>query len=175
MKKLYEEIERIKDNIDLIEKYLIECNKKNDIFIDMIFFEVFILCSDFFNGIQNEIGNLILSVLQVNLTTKKISYSKFSEYFYFFRLSDFVSNEEKTDFIKKLLTLLEGKGIYGQKLFNDDNEIKFNFRKIFRITEKLNLEFLNEFNLSKTKKSIRKYTKIDSIYEDIINYFTYQQ
>ena len=135
------------------------------------FFEVFVLCADYFNGNQRDFADNILLVLEVDEQRRTISYDLFSKYYLYFRCYDLVTNEQKFNFVKKLLNLVYGKEIFMKKQLSN---LQIEIRTILNIDE-LTMKFFTKKLIFSNSVEINKgYNKIDLIYLNMINYFTYQ-
>jgi hypothetical protein len=134
------------------------------------FFEVFILCADYFNGYQNLISKIVLQIIGVGCNT--ISYELFSCYYLYFRCFDLVTNEQKFQFVKKIVNLVKDRmiSIKNDTLLNMQIEL----RNILDIDE-YTLSIFESGDIRYSKMDLaRRYAKIDLIYLKLVNYFTYQ-
>ena len=143
---------------------------KDEIVMNTSFFEVFILCADYFNGYQNLISKIVLQIIGVGCNT--ISYELFSCYYLYFRCFDLVTNEQKFQFVKKIVNLVKDRmiSIKSDTLLNMQIEL----RNILDIDE-YTLSIFESGDIRYSKMDLaRRYAKIDLIYLKLVNYFTYQ-
>ena len=121
------------------------------------FFEIFVLCPNYFEFTKRQITKKIVLVLEIDSVTNNVSPENFMNYYYIFRFGHLVKLEKKLIFITKLLHMIEGKGgplhekIISdvQYLFKIDNrtkqillgrpyEIRLNFHMILKINQIFN-------------------------------------
>lgn len=156
---------------DIINNFLVNKKKKGELQLNSVFFEIFVLCADYFNGNQQDFADNILYVLEVDEQRRAISYDLFSKYYLYFRCYDLVTNEQKFNFVKKLLNLVYGKETYTK---NQLSNLQIEIRTILNIDELTMKFFTKEIIFSNSVEINRGYNKIDLIYLNMINYFTYQ-
>ena len=156
---------------DIINNFLINKKKEGELQLNSSFFEVFVLCADYFNGNQRDFADNILLVLEVDEQRRTISYDLFSKYYLYFRCYDLVTNEQKFNFVKKLLNLVYGKEIFMKKQLSN---LQIEIRTILNIDELTMKFFTKELIFSNSVEINKGYNKIDLIYLNMINYFTYQ-
>ena len=153
------ELVNIKNNQDKIHNFIFIEKSFNSMNISIIFFQIFILCSNYFDHLQNKISDFFLSVLKLDKNYFFITYKQFYEYYYYFKCNYLVSNKDKFLFVEKVLNNLK-----------TDFDLNVKIKELFGINEKIE-NIINEFNKTKKMKNINN---IDFIYTNIINYFTYQ-
>lgn len=168
-----EELRRVVHNPNEISIFLKKKAKDMSLMLNSVFFEIFVLCADFFNGNQSSFAEQILLILEVDEQSKTISYNSFTNYYLYFRCYDLVTNEQKFQFIKKILTLVYGKETYNEKL-NDYTNFQIEIRRILNIDELTMKCFKKEFSFINNIEIVKRYSKIDTIYSNMVNYFTYQ-
>ena len=168
-----EELRRVVHNPNELSIFLKNKAKDMSLILNSVFFEIFVLCADFFNGNQSSFAEQILLILEVDDQSKTISYNSFTNYYLYFRCYDLVTNEQKFQFIKKILTLVYGKETYNEKLNNYSN-FQIEIRRILNIDELTMKCFKKEFSYINNIDIAKRYSKIDTIYANMVNYFTYQ-
>ena len=121
------------------------------------FFEIFVLCPNYFEFTKRQVTKKIVLVLEIDSVTNNVTAENFMNYYYIFRFGHLVKLDKKLIFITKLLHMIEGKGdplhekIISdvQYLFKIDNrtkqillgrpyEIRMNFHMILKINQIFN-------------------------------------
>ena len=162
------ELKVIKNNYKNINNFFEKYFDK--IFINKKFFNIFVLCTNYFNDFQQNLSNKIMELFNFE---EKIYFNKYYEYYLYFNCSDLLSNNDKFNFLKKLFYILnlnnlknvEGK-YYKQNLKNLFNNNEFNNLMIN--------ENLFDKSCFKKENLINKYHSIDSIYIALINFFRFR-
>ena len=171
--EIFENFNKIKLKIiDLINNEILLNNFINKIIetketkISKKFFEIFILCSNYFDGIQSKICNIFLMIFKVD---NFINYSNFCYYYLYFKNSDLLTNEKKILFVKKFINLFKIINLFNQNSKNSNEKLNTEIIKLFNIDNKLFnfLLFENNFINENEKLNI----KIIEIFNKIINYF----
>ena len=147
------------DNDNEIAKYVMDNNNNNKMSIHKGFFVLFVLCGDYFDVLQYMLMKIVLQVLGLN-ELKYLNYESFSYYYLYFKCFDLITNEQKFQFIKQMITYINN---------NDSIDIRNKLYDILRIDKKVLVQFLG-----KESSNNNKYFKIDMLYLNLINYFTYQ-
>ena len=125
--------------------------------LSLDFFEIFILCPNFFELTKRELSKKISIILEIDCVTNNVDVENFINYYYIFRFGNLVTLEKKLLFINKFLRIFDEKGgplqekIFtdAQYLFKIDNrtkqillgrpyEIKLNFHMTLKIKEVFN-------------------------------------
>jgi hypothetical protein len=158
LKSLINHIHKLKkeERFNLIEyvralKNIKNCKLSSD------FFEIFVLCPNYFEFTKRQVTKKIVLVLEIDSVTNNVTVENFMNYYYIFRFGHLVKLEKKLIFITKLLHMIEGKGgplhekIISdvQYLFKIDNrtkqillgrpyEIRMNFHMILKINQIFN-------------------------------------
>lgn len=148
------------------------------------FFEIFVLCPNYFELTKREITKKISLVLEIDCVTNNVTIENYINYCYIFKYGHLVKIEKKLLFINKLLHIIEGNegGLLQEKIFSDiqylfkiDNrtkqillgrpyEIKINFHMTLKINQIFN-SIIDYF----TEKNIRKIDKINYNYNNTSN------
>lgn len=121
------------------------------------FFEIFVLCPNYFEFTKRQVTKKIVLVLEIDSVTNNVTAENFMNYYYIFRFGHLVKLEKKLIFITKLLHMIEGKGgplnekIISdvQYLFKIDNrtkqillgrpyDIRMNFHMILKVNQIFN-------------------------------------
>ena len=138
------------------------------------FFEIFVLCPNYFEFTKRQIAKKIILVLEIDSVTNNVTAENFMNYYYIFRFGHLVKLDKKLLFITKLLHMIEGKGgplhekIISdvQYLFKIDNrtkqlllgrpyEIRMNFHMILKINQIFNsiVSYFDEIIIKKNKSN----------------------
>ena len=147
------------NNENLLNNFINKKLKTKEIKISKKFFEIFILCSNYFDGIQSKISNIFLIIFNID---NFVNFSNFCYYYLYFKNSNLLTNENKILFVKKFFNLF--------KINKNSNEnLNTEIIKLFKIENKLFnfLLFENNFINDNEKLNI----KIINIFNKIINYF----
>ena len=161
---LINELKYIRNKQEKIYNFIFIEKSFNSMNISIIFFEICILCINYFNPLQNKIADFILLVLNLDKNYFFINYKQFYEYYFYFKCNFLVSNEEKFIFVKSILNTLE------QKTIKKDYKLNLKIREIFGIDERLK-SIIKGFD---KYGKINNYMIINSVFLRIINYFTYK-
>ena len=147
------------NNENLLNNFINKKLKTKEIKISKKFFEIFILCSNYFDGIQSKISHIFLIIFNID---NFVYFSNFCYYYLYFKNSNLLTNENKILFVKKFFNLF--------KINKNSNEnLNTEIIKLFKIENKLFnfLLFENNFINDNEKLNI----KIINIFNKIINYF----
>ena len=147
------------NNENLLNNFINKKLKTKEIKISKKFFEIFILCSNYFDGIQSKISHIFLIIFNID---NFVNFSNFCYYYLYFKNSNLLTNENKILFVKKFFNLF--------KINKNSNEnLNTEIIKLFKIENKLFnfLLFENNFINDNEKLNI----KIINIFNKIINYF----
>ena len=128
------------------------------------FFEIFVLCPNYFELTKREITKKISMVLEIDCVTNNVTVENFINYYYIFKFGHLVKLEKKLLFINKLIHMIEGKGgPLQEKIFSD---IQYLF-KIDNRTKQMLLGSPYEI-----KMNFHMTLKINQIFNSIVNYFS---
>ena len=141
------------NNENLLNNFINKKLKTKEIKISKKFFEIFILCSNYFDGIQSKISHIFLIIFNID---NFVNFSNFCYYYLYFKNSNLLTNENKILFVKKFFNLFkinknsnENLNTEIIKLFNIENKL-FNFllfeNNFINDNEKLNIKIINIFN-----------------------------
>ena len=131
------------------------------------FFEIFVLCPNYFELTKKEITKKISMVLEIDCVTNNVTVENFINYYYIFRYGHLVKLEKKLLFINKLLNMIEGKGgPLQEKIFSD---IQYLF-KIDNRTKQMLLGSPYEIKIN-----FHTTLKVNQIFNSIVDYFTEKQ
>ena len=162
------ELKIIKNNYKNINIFFEKYYDK--IFINKKFFNIFVLCTNYFNDFQKNLSNKIMILFNLE---EKIYFNKYYEYYLYFNCSDLLNNNDKFNFLKKLFYFLNL-----NDLKNDEGKYyKQNLKNLFNNNEFINLminENLFDRSCFKNENLINKYHSIDSIYIALINFFRFR-
>ncbi len=161
---LINELKCIKKKQEKIYNFIFIEKSFNSMNISIIFFEICILCTNYFNPLQSKIADFILLVFNLDKNYFFINYKQFYEYYFYFKCNFLVSNEEKLILIKSILNNLE------QKIIKKDYKLNLKIREIFGIDERLKSIIKGFDNYGK----INNFMIINSVFLKVINYFTYK-
>jgi len=159
---LIKELKYLKKKQDKIYNFIFIEKSFNSMNISIIFFEICILCTNYFNPLQIKIADFILLVLNLDKNFFFINYKQFYEYYFYFKCNNLVSNYEKFILVKSILNNLE------KKIIKKDYKLNLKIREIFGIDERLKSIIKGFDNYGK----INNYMIINSIFLKVINYFT---
>jgi hypothetical protein len=139
------------------------------------FFEIFVICPNFFEFTKREITKKIVLILEIDCVTNNVTIENFINYYYIFKYGHLVKLDKKLLFINKLLHMIDGKGgPLQEKIFNDmqclfkiDNrtkqlllgrtyEIKMNFHMTLKINQIFNsiVKYFEDNNITKENTNI---------------------
>ena len=128
------------------------------------FFEIFVLCPNYFELTKREVTKKIALVLEIDCITNNVTIENFINYYYIFKYGHLVKLDKKLLFINKLLHMIEGKGgPLQEKIFSD---IQYLF-KIDNRTKQLLLG--RTFDI---KINFHLTLKINQIFDSIVDYFS---
>ena len=161
---LINELKCIKKKQEKIYNFIFIEKSFNSMNISIIFFEICIFCTNYFNPLQSKIADFILLVFNLDKNYFFINYKQFYEYYFYFKCNFLVSNEEKLILIKSILNNLE------QKIIKKDYKLNLKIREIFGIDERLKSIIKGFDNYGK----INNFMIINSVFLKVINYFTYK-
>ena len=151
------------NNYDSIIKYCMNNNTHSNsarvVNIHKGFFVLFVLCANYFDVFQYIFANIILQILSFN-ELMFITYENFSYYYLYFKCFDLLTNEQKHNVIKQLITSINN---------YNNTDIRTKMYTILNLDKKQLVNFLGN------ESPFNKYYKIDILYLNLINYFTYQQ
>ena len=137
------------------------------------FFEIFVLCPNYFEFTKREITKKISLFLEIDCVTNNVTIENYINYCYIFKYGHLVKKEMKLLFINKLLHMIEGnEGPLQEKIFSDvqylfkiDNtskqillgrpyEIKINFHMTLKINQIFNsiIDYFTEANILKVDR-----------------------
>ena len=128
------------------------------------FFEIFVLCPNYFELTKREIAKKITMVLEIDCVTNNVTIENFINYYYIFKYGHLVKLEKKLLFINKLIHMIEGKGgPLQEKIFSD-------IQYLFKIDNRTKQMLLGgTFDI---KINFHITLKINQIFNSIVNYFT---
>ena len=127
------------------------------------FFEIFVLCPNYFELTKREITKKITLILEIDCITNNVTIENFINYYFIFKFGHLVKLDKKLLFINKLLHMIEGKGgPLQEKIFSD---IQYLF-KIDNRTKQMLLGRPYEIKLN-----FHMTLKINQIFNSIVNYF----
>ena len=127
------------------------------------FFEIFVLCPNYFELTKREVTKKISLVLEIDCVTNNVTVENFINYYYIFRYGHLVKLEKKLLFINKLLHMIEGKGSpLQEKIFSD-------IQYLFRIDNRTKQMLLGR--PYEIKINFHTTLKINQIFNSIIDYF----
>ena len=128
------------------------------------FFEIFVLCPNYFELTKREIAKKISMVLEIDCVTNNVTIENFINYYYIFKYGHLVKLEKKLLFINKLIHMIEGKGgPLQEKIFSD-------IQYLFKIDNRTKLMLLG--GTYDIKINFHTTLKINQIFNSIVNYFT---
>ena len=128
------------------------------------FFEIFVLCPNYFELTKREVTKKISMVLEIDCVTNNVTVENFINYYYIFRYGHLVKLEKKLLFINKLLHMIEGKGgPLQEKIFSD-------IQYLFRIDNRTKQMLLGR--PYEIKINFHTTLKVNQIFNSIIDYFT---
>ena len=179
---LSQKILKTKENttFDLIE-YVQSKRRLKEYKISKKFFFIFILCTNFFDKLQRDIGLRILVTFTIE---NKLNFKHYAQYYLFFKDNQSLNIENKLNFITKFLYIVdsgcnEDKDPEVIQKFKNDNEIKQKINKdlLAKINsyknEILLLKNKLKYNLEKAKNKERQYSTDISkhnLFNSFINY-----
>ena len=128
------------------------------------FFEIFVLCPNYFELTKREVTKKISMVLEIDCVTNNVTVENFINYYYIFRYGHLVKLEKKLLFINKLLHMIEGKGgPLQEKIFSD-------IQYLFRIDNRTKQMLLGR--AYEIKINFHTTLKVNQIFNSIVDYFT---
>ena len=142
-------------------------SKKNieDFIISKDFFFSFILCSNFFDKMQREIGKRMLLTLELG---EKLNYKNYFNYYLYFKDNRSLNLENKLNFINKFLYIVDS-GCYEIKDPKIIKKFGINVQFIFRIDDRTKQLLQNSEQKNNMTYSIKK--KINNSFYSMINFF----
>ena len=139
--------------------------KVKDFILSKNFFFIFILCSNYFDQTQREIGERMLLTLEIK---EKLKYKNYFNYFLYFKANYTLNLDNKINFITKFLYIVDS----GCLLEKDPELIKKfgnNVQFIFRIDDRTKQFILK--NEEKNKMNIGMIRRINNAFYSMINFF----
>ena len=139
----------------------------DDFAISKKFFFVFIMCSNYFDKNQRDIGKRMLLTLEIE---EKLTYKDYVKYYLYFEDNRSLKLENKLNFITKFLFIVDS-GCYEEK---DPKLVKKFINKvqfIFRIDDRSKKILLNNGNIQSTDMTLAMIRKINKVFYSIINFF----
>ena len=128
------------------------------------FFEIFVLCPNFFELTKREITKKIALVLEIDCVTNNVTIENYINYCHIFKYGHMVKIEKKLLFINKLLHMIEGnEGPLQEKIYSD---VQYLF-KIDNRTKQILLGRPYEIKIN-----FHMTLKINQIFNSIVDYFT---
>ena len=128
------------------------------------FFEIFVLCPNYFELTKREITKKIALVLEIDCVTNNVTIENYINYCHIFKFGHLVKIEKKLLFINKLLHMIEGnEGPLQEKIYSD---VQYLF-KIDNRTKQILLGRPYEIKIN-----FHMTLKINQIFNSIIDYFT---
>ena len=127
------------------------------------FFEIFVICPNYFEFTKREVTKKIMLVLEIDSVTNNVTIENFINYFYIFKYGHLVKLDKKLLFINKLLHMIDEKGgALQEKIYSD---VQYLF-KIDNRTKQILLGRPYEI-----KMNFHMTLKINQIFNSIVNYF----
>ena len=128
------------------------------------FFEMFVLCPNYFELTKREVTKKIALVLEIDCVTNNVTIENFINYSYIFKFGHLVKLDKKLLFINKLLHMIEGKGDpLQEKIFSD-------IQYLFKIDNRTKQVLLGR--TYDIKMNFHITLKINQIFNCIVDYFT---
>ena len=128
------------------------------------FFEIFVLCPNYFELTKREVTKKIALVLEIDCVTNNVTIENFINYYYIFKFGHLVKLDKKLLFINKLLHMIEGKGgPLQEKIFSD-------IQYLFKIDNRTKQVLLGR--TYDIKMNFHITLKINQIFNSIVDYFT---
>lgn len=142
-------------------------SKKNieDFMVSKDFFFSFILCSNFFDKIQRDIGKRMLLTLELG---EKLNYKNYFNYYLYFKDNSCLTLEDKLNFINKFLYIVDS-GCYEEKDPKIIKKFGINVQFIFRIDDRTKQLLQNSEQMNNMTYSMIK--KINNSFYSIVNFF----
>ena len=142
-------------------------SKKNieDFIISKDFFFSFILCSNFFDKMQREIGKRMLLNLELG---EKLNYKNYFNYYLYFKDNRSLNLENKLNFINKFLYIVDS-GCYEIKDPKIIKKFGINVQFIFRIDDRTKQLLQNSEQKNNISYSMKK--RINNSFYSMINFF----
>ena len=150
------------NNENLLNNFINKILITKEIKISKKFFEIFILCSNYFDEIQSKISHIFLIIFKID---NFVNFSNFCYYYLYFKNNNLLTNENKILFVKKFLNLF--KIINFNK--NTNEKLNTEIIKLLNIEIKLFNFLLYENNFVNDNEKLN--IKIINIFNKIINYF----
>ena len=163
---LSEKIAKTKENtnFDLIE-YVQSRRRLKDFHITKKFFFVFILCTNFFDKMQRDIGKRMLMSLEID---NFVNFKAFTNYYLYFKDNQSLNTENKLDFITKFLYIVDS-GCNEEKDPEVIQKFKNDMSYIFKIDERTKNFLLGNIQVKNLSYILTK--KIHDVFSNIIKYY----
>ena len=130
------------------------------------FFEIFVLCPNFFDNTQREVARKVALVMEIDSVSNNVTIENFINYCSIFRGGLKIDIKNKLLFIVKLLRLIEGDKSKEKKIFQSDIQVLF---KIDNRTKQILMgrpyDIRMNFHLT---------LKINEVFRCIVNYLSYE-
>lgn len=163
---LYKKISKTRENqnFDLIE-YIHSNKKLNNFQISKKFFFVFILCTNYFDKMQRDIGKRMLMSLEID---NFVNFKKFANYYLYFKDNKSLNIENKLNFITKYLYIVDS-GCNEEKDPDVINKFKNDVSYAFKIDERTRSFLLGSIQVENLSYILSK--RINDVFHNMINYF----
>ena len=162
----YQKISKTKENqnFDLIE-YIQSKKKLKNFQISKKFFFVFILCTNFFDKLQRDIGKRMLMSLDID---NFVNFKTFANYYLYFKDNKSLNIENKLNFITKYLYIVDS-GCNEEKDPDVINKFKNDICYAFKIDERTRSFLLGNIQVENLSYILKK--RINDVFNNMINYF----
>ena len=163
---LSEKIIKTKENtnFDLIE-YVQSKRRLKEFKISKKFFFIFILCTNFFDKMQRDIGKRMLMSLEIE---NFVNFKSFTNYYIYFKDNQSLNIENKLNFITKFLYIVDS-GCNEDKDPDIIQKFKNDMFYIFKIDERTKIFLLG--NIQVKNLSYISSKKINDVFTNMIKYY----
>ena len=165
---LSEKISKTKENtnFDLIE-YVHSKRKLKEFKISKKFFFIFILCTNFFDKMQRDIGKRMLMSLEIE---NLVNFKSFTNYYLYFKDNQSLNIENKLNFITKFLYIVDS-GCNEDKDPEVIQKFKNDVSYAFKIDERTKIILLGNIQVKNLSYILSK--KINDVFSNMIKYYNY--